>query len=206
MLIKGKSMIIKCTIQGLEGIYQEYHKNEQIIKNQIPIALDNVGSDMKNRLQKYIHEIWYLGYTPSVYERRTDDNSLGVPLGDDSYIDISTTPKMEGNVAGLVFSYEPKGDHVKTEWHDRDNDALIEFLQLGKGKIPPRPFWNSFVAEMQSGGAIESFIRNMAPIVVVPDGADDLDMSESNLYYNGIISILDNSENLVEDDSDELPF
>lgn len=185
-------------ISGLESIDEDFQAEEKKIERQIPSALHFVGSEMIVNLKKHIYEDWYKKYTPKVYERRTDDPSLGQGLRSLDYMDVQVSGK------DLLFTYEPSGEHAEEIWHTRDGDDLITFLQVGTDYMPPRPFWNNFVGEQRDGGIMEAFMRGMKPYVVIPEGhgkdvvfdggESELDAAEPSLTFFG------------NDTEEELPF
>lgn len=187
----------KVTVSGIETIDEDFELESRKIQAGIPQALNYVGSEMIVSLQKHIFEDWYEKYTPSVYERRTDDTSLGTPLGAEGNMDVFVDKdKME-------FSYEPTGEHAKQSFHTRDGDRLIEFLQVGNKYMPPRPFWNLFVEEQKNRGIMEAFIKGMSPFAtVIPEGFG------KDVIFEGNESMLE-GQTLIDFGSsadNELPF
>ena len=190
----------KVTVSGLETIDEDFELESRKIEKAFPQALQYVGSEMIVSLQKHIFEDWYKQYTPKVYERRTDNISLGTPLGAEANMDVQV------NNNTLDFTYEPTGEHANETYHTRDGDTLIEFLQVGAEGIPPRPFWNQFVEEQANSGIIDAFIKRMSPFAtVIPEGVGKdvvFDGGESMLQ-GGMASNFDNTS---DDSDDELPF
>jgi hypothetical protein len=187
----------KVTVSGLETIDIDVQKETANIEKKIPSALRVVGAEMIANLQEHIKNDWYSQYKPKKYKRRTDDPSLGTPIGSEEYMDA----QVENNT--LTFTYEPRGEHKYKGWHNRDNDDLINFLQVGTEYMPPRPFWNNFVQDQRDSGIMNAFSQGMRPYNVIREGIgiDVLfDIGESEL----------NEESYVvsssDDDSDELPF
>lgn len=179
------------------GLEEELQAELKKIERQIPYALTNTGVEMARDLQSTLHRVWYKGYTPAVYERRTDDPNLGTPIGSDENFDIST------DVATKVlnFIFEPDGDNAKFETM-RGGDKLIEWIQkehkygeIRHGKvvsreatttIPARPFWNIFLEEQSRGGIIEKFIKGMSPYQVIAGSEDSaIDLTEFELPAGG---------------------
>lgn len=168
------------------GLKEDLEKERQDINKQADKALFSVGVEMKRDLQVILQKEWYERYTPTTYERRTDDNSLGRPIGSDDNFDVSVKRQ------SLEFSFNPTGKHANPEWSVRNGDALIEWIQAEHNyaesddgeiikKIPSRPFWNKFLDEQMDGGIMEKFANAMLPkYSVITDKSDDL----SELAYN----------------------
>lgn len=128
-------------------------------------GLRSVESQMYADLQRHIREDWYRPWgPPKMYERRTDNEALGTPLGDPSNMDSSVSG------LSLEFVYSPSGDHEYPAWsNSASGDKLISILQTNDGwrwkpstdkkgrEIMPRPFWNNFVREQFGGAAFDSF-------------------------------------------------
>ena len=185
--------LFRVTISGIEGLKQELNQEVLNISTTASNALLLVGAEMRNRLKFHIVNDWYYQYLPEEYIRRTDLPQYGTPLGDDKNIDdVVTGLKLE-------FSYEPTGKHSVERWHARDGDELIEFIQLGTLKIPPRPFWNNFVDEMQIGAIIKAFADAMHPYNLIYDN-DDVEFADGESMLAGGIQIFENTMEA------ELPF
>ena len=180
----------------IEGLDEEIKDEIAKINKQIPIALNQVGSEMILDLQRHIHEDWYNPWKPTVYHRRTDDSSLGIPLGDDKNI----TAYVDKFTKSLGFIYAPTGWHEEGRLHNgwyrrgdgirRDGDELIESIQTGRlaGSPPPRPFWNNFVEEQKNEKIMQTFTRGMLPYNLVLEGEQDLqfDGNESMLEAENV--------------------
>lgn len=164
--------IFNVTISGLDTLEKDFADEIFKIEKKIPDALQTVGDQMIANLQTHITNEWYHGYKPKAYKRRSDDSSLGTPLGSEDYMDAKV---IGGNT--LDFVYLPKGDHKNKAWHRRDDDELIESIQTGslKGDPPPRNFWNSFLYDQERVGIINAFISGMAPDYVVIPECDDVE-------------------------------
>lgn len=151
-------------------------------------ALENVGSTMRESLKQHIHSDWYVKWgEPKVYKRRTDNPSLGTPLGSDENIITVVDPRTRT----LTFGYRPKGEHQDAGWYSYDGDAIISMIEEGKSsplwmfepgedqhqrEIMPRPFWSNFLNEMQNGKIMEAFTEGFAR------GASKFGYPESPLY------------------------
>ena len=187
------------TISGLESIQEDVNAEIQTIWTKVPKALNNVGREMIVNLQKHIENEWYYGYSPKGYKRRTDDSSLGTPLGSADYMDYSA------NGGQFEFTYVPKGDHENSLWHTRDGDDLTESIQTGelKGDPPPRPFWNSFLFEQEQSGIINAFAEGMLPdYKVVSDGNDVVGVESESALASGIADYHNYGD---DDDTEFLP-
>ena len=188
------------SFSGLESIRAEYEIHKSAILSNIPLALGVVGSEMTVGLQRHVMEDWYYVYKPYVYKRRTDDPSLGTPLGDGANI----SSEVSGH--SLTFTYTPTGEHQNGAWSDRHGDELIEWIQEGGTGIPPRPFWNNFLEEQRNGEIMNAFILGMGEkYPVIAEGGDrDLyfDPGESELSANEGQFHVD----FETDTEDDLPF
>ena len=189
----------KVTITGLDTIDEDFELESRKIEKAFPHALHYVGSEMIANLRKHIFEDWYQQYTPTLYQRRTDDPSLGQGLMSLDYMDA----QIQGSQ--MQFIYEPSGDHANAAYHTRDGDKLIEFLQVGAEGIPPRPFWNFFVEEQKNSGIMEAFMRGMKPYEVIPEGGENDVVFEGNesMLQAGIGVFQSNHSDFSDD---ELPF
>lgn len=171
-------------ISGLGQIMQEYAKEEEEIKQRINRGLSDLEGDMRAMLGYTLQEIWYEGYKPKAYLRRTDDSSLGIAITRDENV--------ESTVKGtqLLFEYNPTGEHEVPEWSERNGDELIEWIQTkhfyGGGtdeekfenknaQIPARPFWNIFVDRVKNELAMSSIKASLGKdYVLIADGNDFL--------------------------------
>ena len=166
------------------GVEQDLQKEQKKIAHEVDRALVEVGVELKNDLQFFLKEVWYKGYDPVQYERRTDDNSLGTPLGDESNFDYWAVRQK------LTFSYEPTGKHKEKEWSEREGDKLIEWIQssheIEDSYIPARPFWNDFLDAQMEGGLIEKFIKAMSSKYhVESEDSDNVDeLSKEYIYQD----------------------
>ena len=203
----------KVTVSGLETIDEDFELESRKIEKAFPQALQYVGSEMIVSLQKHIFEDWYKPWGPPlIYIRRTDNNSLGTPLGSKENMDVFVDND------SLEFTYEPTGDHAVSDWNSVSGDKLIEIIQTNSGwsypvgvdkigrTIMPRPFWNFFVEEQANSGIIDAFIKGMSPFAtVIPEGVGKdvvFDGGESMLQ-GGMASNFDKNS---DDSDDELPF
>lgn len=146
----------------LEGDVAAQRKGIEAAAN---AGLRSVESQMYVDLQRHIRDDWYRPWgPPKEYERRTDNDSLGTPLGDPANMDSTVTG------LSLAFVYSPSGEHAVPEWSNTaSGDKLISILQTADGwrypptedrkgrEIMPRPFWNNFVREQFGGAAFDAF-------------------------------------------------
>lgn len=152
------------TYEGFETVEEDVEKHRQKIEKISSDALSFLGTEMTKTLQKHIREDWYEPWgPPKAYPRRTDNPSLGIPLGDNRNISA------EQKGLSLIFTYKPSGDHAARKWYRKSGDALIEVIQENKGwsfqpkfdrnghAIMPRPFWDRFVEEEKNGGIWSAF-------------------------------------------------
>ena len=169
----------KVSVSQERTLLDDYQKEEGEIRAHFSEAINMIASEMKENLQKHIYEDWYLPWgKPKRYKRRTDNPDLGTPLGSDQ--NIHAIPSKDT----LEFIYDPSGEHTNEKYHTRDGDDLIRVIQMNSGwtwqpnedrggrEIMPRPFWNNFVDEQESGGIINAFIAGMAPYKVIAEGKD----------------------------------
>lgn len=175
---------------GISGLDADIEKEIAKIENDIPIALEGVGSEMIRDLQEHIHQDWYEPWKPRVYKRRTDNPSLGTPLGSEKNISVSVINNR------LDFVYAPSGEYGGKGFDDvRNGDELITALQTGKdlwGEPPPRPFWNNFVEEQKNEKIMQNF-ANFFPKeykIIKEGGENDL--------------IFDSGESLLEAGNEQL--
>lgn len=151
------------------GLDAEMTAFKALLAQSLKKALTEVNADMQDLLKKHIETDVYKAYKPKVYERRSEDTSLGTPLSD-----------MRGNVAFKVteaqiapqgvgaqtrFQYLPTGEHSVQAWSGTDGDALIGRIERksplyhwGESKIPERPFLQNFFEELIEGGAAEEML------------------------------------------------
>lgn len=144
---------------GIVGLESDVQKETEKINKHIPVALQKVSGDMLYSFYSYLFGTWYEGYTPVSYQRRTDNPSLGRPLGDPENITISV------DNGKLTFDYSPTGEHAYQYFGKVNNgNDLIESIQTGElwGNPPPRPFWNNFVKEQETE-ILDNFIAYMKP-------------------------------------------
>lgn len=159
----------KFSISDIEGIETDIETETAEINKRSEKALDFVGSEMIVNLQKHIHDDWYVMDKPYWYKRRTDNNSLGTPLGSDKNFTVSR------NGLQLSFRYNPTGEHKNEMWNNKHKgDSLIWWVQEVKGN----PFWDNFVDEQKNGGIISNFARAMSPTyLVTSENGNDVEFS-----------------------------
>lgn len=194
---------VKVDIKGLDKELTELIKP---IKPKISQALNSVGDMLKTDLQQKARQIWYLGYTPEVYKRRTDNPALGTPLTSEKNMAVDVTGTK------LEFSYFPTGEHLNQGWHTDDGDNLIENIQRGAlwGEPPARPFWNFFVEDNENFLLFEYFEYFMKPYKIVANDAErKLDLSESYLRagdYQGQLPLETTNPNIIVGEEDTLEW
>ena len=187
------------TIQGEETLTEDFKQQTQKISSSVPLALQNVGSEMIVSLKKHITNDFYSAYSPKVYPRRSENPKFGVPLDSEQNMSVNVS----GNT--LQFGYYPTGYHsgrmsdalnwaswsanMSEEEKEKEanrpikpdpvhGDELIYRLQYAtydwKTDAPPRPFWNLFVSEQLSGGIMNAFIAGFKPLgyTVTAEGQD----------------------------------
>lgn len=154
----------------LEGAKEDLEYEKKEIWAASILALGEVGEDMKIALQEHIQKDWHDAWgDPLVYERRTDNPSLGTPLGSEKNMSYSVSK------TGLHFRYFPSQQHKNREWSVTNGDSLIRMLQENLGwkwkpsedtqgrMIMPRPFWDNFVEEEETR-ALSVFITEMKKV------------------------------------------
>lgn len=159
------------------GLAKEVRESIVEIEKEIPIALNAVGSEMIESLNRHLDEDFYKKYNPVAYRRRYTEG-----LKNQKNIDAQVNGKT------LTFTYTPSGEPVgkladSRNWSEnlenwlksvnktgetpffsptRSGDELIVWAQkaheIGKQKIPERPFWNHFVEEQKESKIIDTFI------------------------------------------------
>lgn len=173
---------VKVTVGGENGLQQELDKEEAAIRAALPSALNQVGGEMVGRLQTFLRDVWYYGYVPKKYSRRTDDPSLGIAITDVGNMRYTAS----GN--SLAFEYLPGGSHaIDYGLPIRTGDELIESIQTGRllGNPPPRPFWNMFVRDVQNGFIFDALKRSGFPYELVSEASYNGDV-----YFEGGESLL----------------
>ena len=172
--------MITINVTGQETLTEEIETFVNGVDSSIPVALNEVGAHLGEKLDTRLREDWYNGYKPHTYIRRTDNPIFGKGLMSDEYKDyfVESKPLNEKNTRStkrLTFTYEPSGEHAIESWHKRDKNALIRSIETGKlyGDPPPRPFWEDFVDELENGDAMDLFITAMKPYSVILEGEDD---------------------------------
>lgn len=154
------------SVRGFESVEKDVLQEVKEIDRFAENGLRMVDNEFHTNLAKHIREDWYEKWgPPKIYERRTDDNSYGTPLGD------MDRPNMDSDLKKrrLTFVYSPSGEHEYDDWHSVDGDQLIKIIQDNRGwefkpnydlsgrKIMERPFWNNFVEEEFNGAAFDAF-------------------------------------------------
>lgn len=169
------------------GLKEDLEKENQTLKEHVNYALTQTGVEMTYDLISVLRRDWYNKYTPSIYERRTDDPSKGTPLGSiDNFDETYTDPQNQT----LHFVYNPTGTHENIDWSNRSGNNLIEWIQKkheykipGSEEpyltIPARPFWNNFIDEEINGGIMSKFIKAMSPTYQVIEDDDDKNRLEA---------------------------
>ncbi len=135
-------------------------------------ALEKVEEVTTETLRKHIDSDVYRAYKPKIYERRSDDPSLGTPLNDMGK-NVTQFKPFGGKTSDTSFSvtggisYDPTGEHQNSEWSDVNENALIGRIERKSppynwepknGRLKPRPFWQNTVSEMTDGGEAERAI------------------------------------------------
>lgn len=182
----------KVTVKEIEPIDKDFKEITIQIESKIPDALAYVSSEMLDDLQLHLQNDWYNAYKPQVYERRTDDSSLGTSIMDESNVHISVTGRK------LEFIYSPTGIHSNPYWSQRNGDSLIEFIQNGiwdkehptvrryNEVVPARPFWNNFVEEQFNYKIMQNFTARMKPsFEIISEG------QEQDIQADSMESLLD---------------
>lgn len=189
-------MIEVTKITGFSTLDQEIKKQFDAVDKSAAKALDVVLSDMRNDLQRHIQEDWYRQYTPNRYQRRTDNPSLGTPLGSEKNIKELHSYNSLGE-RSIELEYSPSGEHASSFWSKRNGDALIKSIQTGNllGNPPPRPFWNKFV-EDEEDKIIPTLRRNMAPHKLETDN-DIVDLTES-ILEEGTNLVINTNRNISD--------
>lgn len=171
---------------NIKGLSEDLKNEKAALDKKINYALLQVGVEMQTDLQNILQSDWYDRYKPVTYQRRTDNPSLGTPLGSDNNFEKYVVRQ------SLEFTFEPTGTHANPLWTERSGDSLIAWIQREHNyvdedgevvrMIPSRPFWNNFLDTQMDGGIMEKFIKAMSPNYIVhEDGTDDL--SDLANYY-----------------------
>ena len=207
------SDLLKISV-GVVGLETEVDNEIAKINNQIPIALNQVGSEMILDLQKHIQEDFYNEYSPVAYRRRYEKGLLK----DDAFdlVKGMSSNRKTGSVSHFIeFNYLPKGEpqgtlkdslnwsedleeYLKSQYktgetpffsNPRNGDDLIVWGQtahdIGTKHIPARPFWNNFVEEQKNGAIMNTFSAYMTKHAMVLEGG------EQDLQFDGNESMLE---------------
>lgn len=189
--------LFKVTVSGFETVENDLEKEQKQIEKASVEGLRMVESQFYADLERHIQKDWYEAWgEPKQYERRTDDPSLGPPLGDFS--------NMNSEIKGLTltFDYFPSGKHSNGEWNNHNGDEIIKIIQMNEGwsypvnedrqkrMIMPRPFWNNFVEEEFNGQAFAVFDYGFSGrgYDLIPEGVG------KDLEYTSGESLLDAAE------------
>ena len=161
-------------IAGISSIDEEITKEQKKIEAAVSFSLDSIIPDMKDALERHIQkDVYDDTHYPSVYERRSENPSLGTPL-----IDMEANVSASAAKNTLSFEYLPTGEHEVEKWATANGDSLIGRIEKGSPPYDyfdpgPRPFWTNFCDEMiLEGGLFSSFTSAMgqAGYQVIPDG------------------------------------
>ena len=174
--------MITINVTGQETLTEEIETFVKGVDSAIPVALNEVGAHLGEKLDTRLRDDWYNGYKPHTYIRRTDNPIFGKGLMSDEYKDYSV--EIKPKTKRLTFTYEPSGEHAIESYHKRDKNALIRSIETGElyGDPPPRPFWENFVDELENGDAMDLFITAMKPYSVILDGEDDRYINFNSSY------------------------
>lgn len=174
--------MFQATVSGLENIEKDYEAFMPRVDKAIEAGLFAVANDMKASLIQHVENDVYDEYKPISYERTYE---------------MKNRDNMNTDVNGrrLVFTYQ--FDTESNPPYYTNSDDVIRAIQDGKehGRylwnvykrpIPPRPFWDNFVAEQfLDGKAEESFVAGINARyrdldAKVTAGATKLDGNESD--------------------------
>lgn len=144
------------TITGIESITKDFEALTPRINRAVSAGLNAVSSDMMAALKNHIELDVYAAYDPKDYLRRSDNPQYGTPLNSNDNIGAVVVDNT------LIFGYAPTGEHALYD-EEINDDELIRVISLaegyqwdvGKRKIPPRPFWHNFLSEMIYGKQAE---------------------------------------------------
>jgi len=196
-------------VTGLDSLDKDFEEHTKAIKDQIPIALGVVGSEMVNDLQAIIEGYFYKSYTPKSYKRSG-------AMRDDSAMNYSPN----GNE--LTFTYEPETTHSGLDAWVQDKpvsgdfplprhpDDLIVWGQYSHfdgtdHEIPARPFWNYFLEAECNEKILDHFARGMLPkYQVVKDQGEVVNLSDAELPADSN-NVAPYDPSTITDD-EELPF
>lgn len=180
---------------GEKSLDEDYIAFTRVLGQAIINAADQTTAKMTDALKSHIDLDVYAEYNnPTVYLRRKDNPSFGIPLNDmeknvRAYIGGSVGAKGINMTMGIQYS--PSGEHANSEWSNVFGDELIrriethdpEYEWLPKKKtIPNRPFWQNFVNEMIDEKEVERYfvdaIKDNGFGEVVADGAVKRDSND----------------------------
>lgn len=176
-----------------EAFRKAYNEIIFEVADAVEKALNNAKPHLKDRIEKDVYKV----YSPTVYKRRSDDQSLGVSLAAQAIAEpySSVIKPGGGNVNGTLqitsrLYYNPQGNHKRKKWHTADYYDLIGRIEKkdppytwGQAQVPERPFWQNFVDEMVGGGELEKlFVDAMksAEPTIVADGDITEDSTDRN--------------------------
>ena len=180
--------------QGEHSLDEDYITFTKVFGQAIINAIDQVSAKMTDALKSRIDLDVYAAYSPTVYSRRKDNPSLGIPLNDmDKNVRVITGGHVgaKGIDATMRIYYNPTGQHENAEWSNVDYDELIgriehhspEYEWLPKKTtLPDRPFWQNFVDEMIDGKEVERYfvdaIKNEGFGELIADGGIKRDSND----------------------------
>lgn len=138
-------------ISGTETITEDFEKIKSKLNVDINDSLNRMSIYLITQLQNHINTDVYKKYYPHEYKRRSENSLLGRSLLSEEYMDLQV------NGTRLSFTYLPSGEHQNSKWNLKDGNDLINVLQTAIGyrweseydKIPPRPFWNLFIEDVE---------------------------------------------------------
>ena len=166
--------------EGFNQISKEVEKELQkkLYGGAVAAVSSAVATELRDVLGFHIRHDVYDAYEPTGlihYERRSENSGLGTSLLESADEDNAQSIfKLESNGSWTSgIRYEPTAEHENYEWSDPDlePDRLISRIEKKdppynfepkKGKIPKRPFWQEFVAEMIEG---ERFAKTVEEIL-----------------------------------------
>lgn len=161
--------MFKFSLSGIETIDTDFLTCRGCIRNARDIALRAVDRDWRDRLKEHIQKDVYDEYETRVYERRSENTLLGLPLESEERM-VTDIQDFSASRTKLMLFYEPstRNERYSPNTEFSFGDYMIEVIEIGYGyhfqaeEIPARPFFSNMLEEEFDDGLTEfSFVGAM---------------------------------------------